>query len=220
LQYTILNYFKHAAQTALFASTQDSFYIIIKADVNYYHVMAWKTKKLPFTRSDMRPLHFRKKNSGLLLYESVVQLLQSFRGFQLSGIIQTSLNSIDALRNVVVSLCPFDVSRLQFDATIPAFVLPKDGFVLPDVLGAPFVMLVNGSTTPDPRMYHSGTQSLWNTITGNRVAALSKLRYGVLLQQTKTNEQENDRYTVFEVIAPSVASPETKSDNEQFICDV
>ena len=216
LQYTVQHYFRHAAKTALFLSTHDAFYIIIQADLKHYHVMAWKAKALPCTVGGTKPLHFRKKTSGLLLFDSVVELLQSLSKFQLSCIIQTSLQSIDALKHVVVPLKPFDVKRLQFDANVPAFVVNTDGLILPDVLSAPFVMLMNGSTTPDPRLYHSGTQSLWNTITGNKGAALSKLRYGVLLQQTKTMEQENG---IFGFFSP-VSENETKGGHEQFVCDL
>lgn len=225
LQYTVLSYFRHAAKTALFVATHDTFYIISKAHVDHYLVMAWKAKQATSTLAPtaVQPLHFRKKNSGLLLFESVVELLQSLPRFQLSCIIQTSLDSIDALRHVVVRLKSFSVSRLEFDPNLPAFVVSSasDGFVLPDVLSAPFVMLVNGSTTPDPRLYKSGTQSLWSTITGNKSAPLHKLRYGFLLQQTKNKEEENYEHPFAPFSSTSAdAASEAKNNHEQFTCEL
>ena len=223
LQYTLLTYFQHAAKTALFIATHDTFYIISRADAEHFLVMAWKSKYVPLPRTQTQPLHFRKKNSGLLLFESVIELIQSLPRFQLSCIIQTSLQTIDAIRHVVVDMKPFLVSRLEFDNTVPAFVVPLDGFVLPDVLSAPFVMLVNGSTTPDPRLYKSGTLSLWSTITGDKAAPLHKLRYGVLLQQTKTIEQENNVQPSTNVDGSETRGhqhSETKGHHEQFTCEL
>lgn len=191
IEYVLISFFKHAAKKALFLSTNDAFYVVIPVTVQEYQVLAWKAKSLPNTPTHMKPLHFRKKTSGLMMLGSVVELFHSLPRFQLSCIIQTSLEAVDALRYVVVPLWTFRVERLQFDAAVPAFVTPPDGFILPDVLSAPFVMLINGSTTPDPRLYSSGTQSLWNTLTGSKAAPLSAMRYGVLLQQTKTLPLEN-----------------------------
>lgn len=190
IHYSLDSYFGHAAKKALFVSTQDTFYVVFRLNLQHYQVVAWKAKALPFTTSDKRPLHFRRTNSGLLTLKSMLELFQSLNKFQLSCVIQTPLDNIDALRHVHIPMTPFDVKRLQFDSGVPAFVISSQDFVQPDVLSAPFVMLLNGSTTPDPRLYTSGTQNLWSILTGNKLP-LSNLRYGLLLQQTKTVNKEN-----------------------------
>jgi hypothetical protein len=191
LQYLLDSYFTHAAKKALFVSTHDTFYVVFRLNLEHYQVVAWKAKALPLTPiTKKKPLHFRRATSGLMTVHSVLELFQSLLQFQLSCVIQTPLDIIDALKHVHVPLVHFDVKRLQFDPVVPAFVISTQDFVLPDVLSAPFVMLLNGSTTPDPRLYNSGTQNLWSTLTGNKLP-LANLRYGVLLQQTKTVETEN-----------------------------
>lgn len=212
-KYVLGSFFSHAAKTALFISTHDTFYILFKTDTTHYYVMAWKAKHAPLTASGKKPLHFRKTSSGVLTQSSVLQLLQSLDQFQLSCIIQTPLCSIDALKNVQVTTESFNVASLHFDASVPAFVVSPTDFVSPNTLSAPFVMLLNGSSTPDPRLYHSGTQSLWSTLTANK-SSLSKLRHGVLLQQTKKRENTSGEFKEQNGVC------ETKNNYEQFRCEL
>lgn len=229
LEYVLVSFFGHAAKTALFVSTSDTFYILFKKDFSHYFVMAWKAKPLPLTLAGKKPLHFRKTSSGVLTQKSVVQLLEKLDNFELSCILQTPLRMIDALQNVFVPMNAFHVSHLEFDATVPAFVLADSThFISPHVLSAPFVMLLNGSSTPDPRLYSNGTLNLWNTLTANRVQ-LSKLRHGVLLQQTKKLENVDDDFKKQyndECTPPSTLplrqrhNDQTKGDHEQFRCEL
>jgi hypothetical protein len=215
LKYVLSAFFVHAAKKALFVSTLDTFYIIMKVDISHCYLLAWKAKKLPLLQDDCRPLQFRKASSGLLTFNDVFSLLTTLDTFHLCGIIQTPLDAIDAIKNVSVPMMSFDVQRLRFEPSVPAFCIPSHMCVPPDVLAAPLVMLLNGSTTPDPRLYSSGTQSLWNSILGNvvQVAAspLSKLRYGVLVTQTKNANMDVNGSGTFE----------TKSfDPDQFCCEL
>lgn len=222
MKYLLVSFFGHAAKTALFVSTHNAFYILFKKDFLHYFVTAWKAKALPQTASGGVPLHFKKTSSGVLTQDSVLLLLRGMDQFCLSCIVQTPLSSIDVLRNVYVPMNSFDVRQLHFDALVPAFVLPdKTQFVSANVLAAPFVMLLNGSSTPDPRLYQSGTQSLWNTLTANSLT-LSKLRHGVLLQQTKNEKPDHDVKGQTPILSHDIRDDigETKGDYEQFRCEL
>ena len=209
LRYVLTAYFVHHAKLGLFVSTLDTFYIFFFKDPFYFIVYAWRVK--PYSPHDaVKPLHLKKTVSSSLLLETVLELLLGLEEFQMSALLVTPLSEIAVLPHVKIALQTVSVTNLRFDTSIPAFVLPQDQFIPVDILSAPFVMLLNGSTTPDPRLYNSGTSSLWSTMTQSKYS-LHKLRYGLFLQQIKTPSLFKSVYTSYN---------EREDSNGQFVCDL
>lgn len=209
LKYVIESYFTHHAKIGLFVSTPDSFYIFLFKDTVHLFAYAWKARPLESV-GGRRPLHFKKTVSGLITRLTLMEILLSLPVFDMSALIITSLIEVAVLRHVSVSLRGVSVDNLTFDPVIPAFTISEEQCVPVDIVSAPFVMLMNGSTTPDPRLYKSGTCSLWKIIIKDRFS-IQKLRYGLFLQQIKPADFiksiDND-------------DDERKNNNEQFVFEL
>ena len=217
LQYLMRSYFVHNVKVGLFVSTQETFFIIF-LEGSVFQVVAWKRKPLPKSRG-MSPLHFQRTVNGKLTLDTVVELLLTLDNFQMCALLETSLKNLEVLRYVRVELQPLDVRRLLFDASIPAFIIPENDFIPVDVLSAPFVMLLNGSTTPDPRLFHSGTLNLWNTMVGKR-HALQNLRYATLVVEIKPPETNKLDFPPFYLGNEFISTSNRDDSDDQFNCDL
>ena len=210
LKYVIESYFTHHAKIGLFVSTLDSFYIFLYKDPVHLFAYAWKAKPQEFVENQ-RPLHFKKTVSGLITRLTLMEILLSLPVFEMNALIITSLSEVSVLPHVPVSLRSVNVKNLTFNPLVPAFTISSVDCVPVDILGAPFVMLMNGSTTPDPRLYKSGTCSLWKIIIKDQFS-IQRLRYGLFLTQIKTAD--------FIKSIDDDDGSERKNSNEQFVFEL
>ena len=216
LQYVLQAYFTHFVKLALFVSSMDTIYVVFPAPPHMYRLFAWRvTDQTPV--DGLQPLHFKKTVSGTMELHSVLELLITLPCFQIYAILLTPLTSVAVVPNVTLTLRPFDVKNLDFNALYPAFMVPVGSFVPVDILSAPFVMVLHGSTTPDPRLYNSGTSSLWDTITTQKFP-IQKLRYGLFLQSIKTMWSSKPFYSLEPTDHGN--GKETDSEHQQFSCDL
>jgi len=181
VQFIVEVYFSHSVKVGLFLSTPTTVFLIFKTpSTGHLSLVAWKAKK------GQRALHLRRVLAASKInLTDIVELLQGLPSFELTCLLDTPLAEVDVIPNVRIPLNKLDVSQLCFDAQCPGFVLEPDVCISCHVLAAPYVMLINGSTTPDPRLYKSGTLSLWTTATGR---SISTLRCGLLMLQLKTED--------------------------------
>jgi hypothetical protein len=210
LQYVIYSYFTHHVKIGLFVSTPDAFYVFLMKDEDYFFAYAWSSKPLAFF-NDQRPLHFKKTVSGLVTRKTTIEILLSLPVFEMSALLLTSLVSVAVLPHVPVDLRVLSVKNITFNPLVPAFTIPSTDCVPVDVLSSPFVMLMNGSTTPDPRLYKSGTCSLWKTMVKDQFS-IQKLRCGLFLRQKKTLD--------FIKSVSDESGNERKDNYEQFVFEL
>lgn len=223
IEHVLQAYYTHFVKIALFVSTVDTFYVIFHKGQFLYQVFAWRVKDL-VPVDGLQPLHFKKTVSGTLEYSSVVNLLDELPCFQMYALLVTPLTTTTVIPNIHVSLHALQVKSLTFDAVYPAFMVPVGSFIPVHVLRAPFVMLLQGSTTPDPRLYNSGTSSLWDTITSTKFP-VQNVRYGLFLQSIKTVFGVS-KTVLFHGDSTKPDHPDTdranegKSEHQQFFCDL
>ena len=210
LKYVIESYFTHHAKIGLFVSTPDAFYIFLFKDAEYLYAYAWNAKPQACNQG-RRPLHFKKTVSGLITRLTLMEILLSLPVFDMSALLITSLAEVSILPHVPVSLKGVSFENLTFDPMIPAFTIAEADCVPVDIVSAPFVMLMNGSTTPDPRLYKSGTCSLWKIVIKDQYS-IQRLRYGLFLTQIKTAD--------FIKSIDDDDGSERKNYNEQFVFEL
>lgn len=214
IEYIVHVYFGHYVKVGLLITTTSTLFIIFQhKTTGTLSLVAWNAKNLPPVH-DKKPLHLRRViNASAVSLPDIVDLLQSLHTFQLFCLLETPLAEIDVVPNVKVPLYGLDVKQLHFDAAYPAFLLDGNSCISPHVLAAPYVMLINGSTTPDPRLHNSGTSSLWTTATGR---VTSVLRYGVFVQQIKPG----DPFKSLDAGDLRTTPSESKNYTDQFTCEL
>jgi hypothetical protein len=191
IHYIFKTYFNHHVKLSLFIGTPNSFFLFFPQDLHHLHVSAWKLKPQGSHSNSEKPLHIKKTVSGLVTKETATQIVVELPIFQMTALLCTPLQEVAVLTHVTLVLSSLDVTQLTFDPSVPAFTIPWEHCIPVHILAAPFVMMLNGSTTPDPRLHQSGTYSLWKTLVPHPHASTvtaKQLRYGCFLQQLKTME--------------------------------
>jgi hypothetical protein len=214
LQYLLQAYFVHSVKLALYVCTRTSFYLLFKQDTAY-QVFQWKAK--PYEHYEnanlngMKPLHFRRIQSETLNLLQLTDLLFELPSLQIYCLLETPLTVVDVVPNLRIQLHSFDVRQLNYDPLFPAITVPENDFIPPHILSVPFVMLINGSSTPDPRFSHSGTMNLWTTLLGKK-HLISNLRYGLFLQQIKS--------PIVHIKTSDYGNRESAHHSDQFACEL
>ena len=196
LEFVLTGFFTHIVKTALCVTTPTELFLIFKvSNTGEYHIVGWETvlevKKGGGIGTHFQPLFLRSCVSSLFHLLDVVQFLFSLPLFDMYAVLYgTTLPEVTLLPNLKVALTDLQQSSsfggLVYNPDIPALCVSQEHQVLPvDLLAVPEVTAFFGSTTPDPRLSHGGTRSLWDATTKNKFP-VQNVRVGHLLHQKKT----------------------------------